>query len=121
MEKYYRWLDLSQELRSLKAEESKLRTELCNDLFSEYPGIDIVKIELEDGTEVKAKKKLNRSIDERVLNNIWDKLSPTEMDAVKFKSSLIASKYRDIPDNSLLNEAVTVKLGRPTLEVKIGD
>jgi hypothetical protein len=57
-------------------------------------------------------------VDKAVLSSIWEDLSEAEQDAINFKPEISVSKYKKLEGKLLLNEAITVKPGAPTLEVK---
>jgi hypothetical protein len=115
--KLEKWMLLSSSLKRIKDEEMTLRREICEEIFAGEVGEFRKKAEY-DGRTVTAISTVNRSVDKAVLSSIWEDLSEAEQDAINFKPEISVSKYKKLEGKLLLNEAITVKPGAPTLEVK---
>jgi hypothetical protein len=118
MDKYMEWLALDQELKVLKAKEQMLRKELCEELFEGRVGEFKVDVDT-DIYEVRATSKVNRKIDEQVYFSISEELSKEEKDCIKFKPSLDVRKWRKLPEDCILNEAIVESPAMPVLEVTV--
>jgi hypothetical protein len=114
--KYEQWIELSEMLSRIKKEELELRLEICEGIFNGRVGEFKEKVEVEDFL-VEATSKTNRTVDEVVLQNMWKELNEVEQAAIKFKPSIDLRRYRMIPDDSLLHEAITEKPATPTLSI----
>lgn len=113
MDKYAEWLEVSEELRTLKRKELKLRNELC--VTDKLEGSTTTH---PNGYKVTVTARLTRSIDRPVLEAIWDTLSDTEKECIDYKPSLILSNYRAIEETGgALMDAVTVKPAQASLKV----
>lgn len=113
------WKDLQVRLKALKEEEADTRRSLCSEIIADAPmknGRTTVRSVMY-GYPVKAVQTLSYSLDLAVLGNIWDSLSPVERAAVKMKPTLQEGKYKKLPEDSILHEAVVTRLGMPTLDV----
>ena len=117
MTKIEHWMQLSDTLKSVKEEEAKLRREICDSLFKGKVGEFREKAVI-DGYTVVATSKVNRTVDKAVLTSLWEALSEDEKACIEFKPDLKLTNYRKLNDNDMLHEAITVKPGMPTLEVK---
>lgn len=120
MDVIQQWYTLKQELARIKKEEAALRRRICETLFNGRQGEFTVETETDDYT-LKATSKVSRSIDETTLKSLLPELSEEEKTCVRWKASLDTRRWRKLPDNSLLNQAVVEKPAMPTLtlEVKI--
>lgn len=115
MDKYQEWLEMSEELHTLKRRELALRNEL------------IVTDKLEGSTtthptgyKVTVTARLTRTIDRPVLEAIWDELTDTEKECIDYKPSLVLANYRSIEESGgKLMEAVTVKPAQASLKVLV--
>lgn len=70
------------------------------------------------GFKVKAVQRMNYKVDEDELDLIWEDLDQAEQDLIRFKPSLKLKEYKEMPGTLVLNNAITVTPGMPTLEVK---
>lgn len=116
--KYKKWLGLQQQLAKIKAEELMLRKEICADLFDGEQGEFKVNKETRNLIVV-ATSKVTRSLDNEALSTMMSDLSDEEKDCVKFKPSLDTRKWRKLPEDCLLNQAVIEKPATPTLTVEV--
>lgn len=116
--KYKKWLALRQQLQKVKDEELMLRKEICVELFDGATGEFKAKRETKN-LIVEATSKVTRSLDEEALRSISDNLNDEERECLKYKASLDTRKWRKLPDDSLLHEAVVEKPATPTLVVEV--
>jgi hypothetical protein len=113
----HKWKELSLKLKRIKEEEADLRREICQVVIAdaEMKNGRVTVKDYYDGMEVKATQTLSYTIDVAVLGTVWEHLSPEEQDAIVMKPSLSLAKYKKLPEDSLLHEAVISKLAMPTL------
>ena len=113
------WEEKSAQLKKLKAEEGKLRWQLFNAAFPE-PKEGVNKVTLEDGSVFKADHKINRSIDESALPEVFKQLKDSHVlpEVFKYKYSLQVSYYKKLDDDikKIIDLAVIMKPGTPTVE-----
>jgi len=111
------WKKLSKDLKELKETEAKARRVLVQQILGEPTGAvkEIVNL---DGFKIVAQVKINRSLDLTILNAMYDELNEAEKNALKYKPTLVAAKYKMIPKDSLLHDAVIDKLAMPSLTVE---
>ena len=107
------WVKTSCELKLLKIKEMEMREKICKLILKDKLsgskkrtiGIYVLKV-----TE-----RINKNIDNELLNSIWKDLSQEERSAFKFKPSLVPKNYKKLSENSKINTAITEKPGAPTL------
>ena len=109
------WMVAKDQLDKIKAHELEIRKEIAEHIL--------------DGKIKGAKKgsigkynltatgKLNYVVDAEFLENIWSELTPQEKEAIKYKPSIVASKYKTLDAKSKLNKAITSKSGTPSLKL----
>lgn len=119
MNKYLVWRQMSIKLKALKAEEMKMRKELCIEIFDGQLGEATKKFEIDEGYTVHAKSGVSHKLDERLVNQMFNEFSEEDKNALKFKPSLKLREYKKLGDDSLLHEAVEVKPSAPTLKVEL--
>ena len=104
-------------LKFWKDKELSLRNKVLN-YYSPKEQEAKIKKQIAD-YEIELQYKLNRKIDEDVLDNIWDDLTEEEQECVQFKPSLILSKYKKLEEEgiSLLLDAVTVKPAQGAVKI----
>lgn len=117
MNKYLEWLRASEDLKTAKAKELQLRNALCDELLSEkLEGSLTVR---DQGYKITATAKLTRSIDQAVLESIWDNLPDEERECIAYKPSLKLANYKRIEQQGgLLMEAITVKPAQASLKIE---
>lgn len=95
-----------------------MRKEICDDMLSgKLEGNVTVK---SGELKVVATAVLNRTIDQAVLESVWDDLTWEEQQCVEYKPKLVIGKYKEYEaTESRLIEAVTVKPGMAQLKVEI--
>ncbi len=119
MNKVEKWQDASKRLKDTKVEEADLRRELASETIGDTAmknGRVTVSKSLA-GYPVKAVQELGYSLDLSVLASIWDSLTPADKEAIKLKPNLQTGKYKKLPTDSLLHEAVITKMAMPTFTV----
>lgn len=111
-----KWHEMSIKLKELKAEEMKLRKDICADILQglAFPCRKTVEI---DGLEVKAENNVSYAMDEAALNQVYAELTLEDRGAFKYKPSLVMATYKKLPESSLLHEIVTSKPTSPILKV----
>lgn len=105
-------------LKFWKDKELELRNEILEELACDKDEGAVSKIV--DGMKVTATYKMNRNIDEAVLDSIKKDLSEDELSCIKYKPSVIMKVYRDLEDagESKLLEAITLKPAQGSVEIK---
>lgn len=110
------WIEAKAELSLAKANEMKLRLTISDRvLVGHQKGVKHLIVE---GLDVAATGKINTTLDPELVDSLWPDLNQDERDCIKRKPELVAAKYKTLPDDSLLHQAVTTKPGTPTLSVK---
>lgn len=115
------WENLSKELSRIKAAEMLLRTKIYKGLFAE-PKEGVNSVPLANNYELKADRKISRSIDEAAMNANIEQLSAVGVilrDIVKFEPQLILSNYRKLTAEQLqvVDQFVESKDGAPSLKI----
>lgn len=112
-----RYRIIANKLREIKAEEMKLRLDICAALLKQAP-VGLSKV-IDEGLLIKATRKVTYKLDEEELEDIYDDLSDAEMACIKFKPNLILKNYKMLDDAPLLNDLITVQEATPTLDISI--
>ena len=110
-------IDLQEKLKKIKGEEFKLRKEICNLVANFKTEAKTYRLVKKFGTLI-ARLKTNYSIDQEVLEAIHHKLSPQELDCIKYKPEVKVKSFKLLDPKSLLKKAVIEKPGAPTFEFK---
>ena len=116
MKTYDDWMKAQQNAKYWENKEKELRTKICNKLLN-GKSVGTHNIE-KSGYKIKVVKKVTYSIDKDLLAIIWDDLSEQEQETIQYKPSLLLNKYKEIPDASDLNQAISVKPAMPTLSIE---
>ena len=114
------WLDIKAQLDELNLKERQLRKEICTEVLGDkLEGSVTAKSE---ELKITATAILNRTLDQAVLESVWEDLSWEEQQAVEYKPKLKVKQYKmyETTDSKLL-EAVTVKPGMAQLRVAVGN
>ena len=114
VEKIAQQIAMSAQLKKLKADEMKLRKELCaHFLKNKHVGTHNF---TEGNYQVKVVKKNTTSVDPDEIAGLFESFSPAEKDCVAFKPSLIAKEYSslDPDDRETLDMCLVVKPAAPT-------
>jgi hypothetical protein len=117
-DKYEIWLELSNRLRKLKAEELKMRKELCEDIKGLSPPPYKNKFINENGFEIEVEFKVKHKLDKISINQLFKELTDADKNSLRYEPEIVMKEYRELPDSSLLHEAVTITPSAPTLKVK---
>ncbi len=109
------WQAAESALKEAKALELKLRKRVIEknpgDLgTSHYPAGKDHEIVITRGVTL--------STDKEYLEMIWDELTEEERECIDYKPSVIKKKYTELPEDSYLREAVTVRPSLPTVKIK---
>ena len=119
MEKLIAWESAAQQAAHFKKEEARLRRECFEEGFPE-PVEGTNYVNLENGYRLKGIHKLTRSIDKAALSATLEQLPESVADSVvNYNPSLALSVYRKLPEDQrrIMDEAVVIKPGMPTLEI----
>ncbi len=118
MEKFYKWVSLSETLKKVKLEEMKLRKELAIEVLRGM-GLPAKKVLMIDENRVEFEQGVNYKLDELVINSMFRDLSDIEKNALKYSPKLKLREYKIITDTTaLIHEAVTTKPTAPTIKIK---
>ena len=110
------WITHKDKLAQVKSDELESRNKICDHILQgKLKGAKKGVIGIYTLT---ATAKLGQKIDEDELKVIWPDLSPIEKKCIKFDPRIIAKEYKDIPADSIINQAIETKPGTPTLELK---
>lgn len=116
-ERYREWLHAAEDLRRAKMKELELRKAICADLLQDKREGQVTMTI--DGFKVTPKAVLNRTVDEAVLNSIWDKLTDAEKICIQFKPTVVDKNIREFEEHGgLILEAITAKPGLPQLKIE---
>lgn len=111
------WMKAKIELEEIKKKEMNLRLVLCKKILK-----GIVKGSRSENIgeyKVTATAKINTSVDEDALSEIWNDLSNEEKACFKYKPSLILRQYNSLPnEKKRIYSALISKPGTPTLVIK---
>lgn len=117
-EKYLKWLKTYSAYKKLEAEELKLRKEICYDILqNRTPPITIIKLSDNNKWRLKTRQSVRYNIDEPVFTVIKDSLSIQEKRAIKHKPTLKLKEYKQLPEDSLLHQAIIEKPTTPELKI----
>lgn len=116
-----RWTQLSQQLAAIKDEEMKLRKELFEECFPS-PTEGTATVDMPEGWKLKGTYKLTRSLDEAALPAVIAELHKHKVSTdqlITYKPNLSLSAYRKMDDKwrKVLEQAMEIKPGAPTLEL----
>ena len=113
-----KWQKTKTELATLQKKERELRAEITAELLEKkLEGTSSFKT---DEFKLTATAVLNRSIDQAVLESIWDDLTFEEQQCIEYKPKLVMGKYKGYEaEGSRLMEAITVKPGMAQLKMEV--
>ena len=116
------WYENAKALASLKELESKLRTELIIELFNKDKDSGTESVEMPNGFQLKATKKLDYKLDNKQgqVEAVTAILEPElAKKLVKWKPELSVSAYKEIDPQTqkLFDGCLTIKPGMPSLEI----
>lgn len=116
-----RWNDLQAKLASIKDEEMKLRKEIFEECFPS-PTEGTAAVDMPGGWKLKGTYKLTRTLDEAALPAVIAQLHKHKVSTdqlITYKPSLSLSAYRKMDDKwrKVLEQAMEIKPGAPTLEL----
>lgn len=112
------WCDIKAEIEELNIKERQLRAEITSEVLGgKLEGSVTLR---DDDLKITATAILNRSLDQSVLESVWNELSWEEQQAIEYKPKLKVKVYKTYEETeSQLNEAVTVKPGMAQLRVAV--
>lgn len=112
------------DLNSAKKKELELRNKIINNYeFSEHEGVQHRSIG--DGCldyDISITLKMNRVLNQEIVEDLWGSLSGDERDSVEFKPKLVMNNYKQLVLNGGVNglsKAIVEKQGQATLKVKL--
>lgn len=112
------WLEVSSNLRTLKAQEIKLRNRITAPLLSDQ--IEGTVTSTNTKYKITAIARVNRVVDREVLEAIWEDLTIDEKECIDYKPNLVLSNYKPYETTGgKLMEAVTVKPGQASLKIEV--
>jgi len=116
-----RWNELQSKMASIKDEEMKLRKEIFEECFPS-PTEGAATIAMPEGWKLKGTYKLTRSLDEAALPIVLAELRKHKVavdQVVTYKPNLSLSAYRKLDPKwqHVLEQAMEIKPGAPTLEL----
>lgn len=116
-----RWTQLQNQLVSIKDEEMKLRKEIFEECFPS-PTEGASTIDMPEGWKLKGTYKLTRSLDEAALPAVIAELHKHKVatdQLIAYKPNLSLSAYRKLDEKwrRVLEQAMEIKPGAPTLEL----
>lgn len=115
-----KWVEVSERLKILKEEEAQLRRDICAELIA-GTAMDKGKAKVTsimNNYKVVAVQSLSYSIDKTILRAIWADLTVVEKECIKTEPRVWETKYKNLGEHSLLHEAITSRLGMPTLKAE---
>ncbi|MES0340711.1 MAG: hypothetical protein ABUK08_00185 [Candidatus Humimicrobiaceae bacterium] len=118
IDKYGIWLEISKRLKKLKAEELKMRKQLCEEIKGVSPPPYKNKFINENGFEIEVEFKVKHKLDKISVNQLFKDLTDKDKNSLRYEPEIVMSNYKELPDSSLLHEAVTITPSAPTLKVK---
>ena len=112
------WQDLKAQIEELNLRERQIRAELCQEILGDKLEGSVT---ARDGEmKITATAILNRTLDQAVLESVWEELSWEEQQCVEYKPKLKVKAYKEFETtDSKLLEAVTVKPGMAQLRVAV--
>lgn len=111
------WEVAQKNMRVAKGVEMELRLEICTELAGDLPsGTHTFDIGI---YKVKVANKLNYSIDKDIYLAIKDLLSEEEAESIRIKYELDMRNYKKSIQHEILDQAIVVKPGTPTLNLEI--
>lgn len=118
LKKVWQWHQASEQLAELRKLESDLRRQIFAAAFQEGEGTAYA--DLPDGYQLKGIGKLTRSLDERLVPTISERIPAMHFNRVfKQKVQLSTTEYKKLPPEvrDVVDEAILTKPGMPSLEL----
>ena len=117
----HKWRELSDRLKTLKADEMKLRREICDELSAEKTMKKgrITVTTMIDNLKVTSVQSISYSLDLDELGRLWQHLNKVESNCVKMVPTLKLAEYKALPSDNMLQDAIIGKLAAPTLKYEI--
>lgn len=118
---YQQYSKIKKDFTDLKSEELKLRNKLIKmqhkTKFEGTENFNHPRL----GVIASVVFGINRSVDEAVLDTIWDNLTTEEKEVIKYKPEVDIKKYRELeqtfPDSKIF-DAIIEKESQPSLKIK---
>ena len=113
------WADAAIQLAKFKAKEMKLRLECFEEGFPK-PIIGVNYLTLGNDYRLRATYKLGYKVDPQALDATLEQLPVAVADKlIKYNPALVLAAYKGLAtdDKAIMDEALTIKPGAPTLEI----
>ena len=111
-----KWLLAKNELKLAKDHELELRKAICSEIFKDQV-IGTKRLQIDD-LQIYAYIGTNYKIDNYDLDKIKESLSETEKQCIKYKPTIMKTKYDALDDKSILKQIIKITIKSPRLEVK---
>jgi len=110
------WLEIKEILDAAKKEELELRNKVIESFgSSQVSGAETIK---KDGWKITIGHTIRSTLDESVLNTIYQTLPDKEKNCIKFKPGLVSQELKKLDGTEMLYEAIITKPGQNTLSIK---
>lgn len=120
------WESAKQSLEAAKIAEMDLRKTFVKFAFNTETLTGTERIDLANGYQAKAVKKLNYNVDQEKVNDALDKIENMDAEGkfiaerlIKWKADLSITEYKALPDKykAIIDTVVTTSEGAPALEI----
>lgn len=113
-----KWHNANEQLKYYKKLELQLRMEITG----HYPGeLGTQHYVLDEDHKLTIVRSVNRTIDDAILDIIWNDLTDKERECIRIKHEIKAREYGKLEDDNLLSHAVTVKPALPSVKLEVLD
>lgn len=114
-EMFMKWKKLQATLKTIKAQEIKLRKDIANEITQQKVGTTNIN---RFNYKIKAVQQTRIKVDNEALLSIWSDLNEDEKDCIKWVPEVVKSKYKSLSDKSTIDTVLTTVLSAPTLTVE---
>ncbi len=121
-ERLKEWRKLARLLAKYKKSEFALRKDIAEATLKpdDFNALGNGKVTVEDGnTEYAIVRNTVLGVDKAVLEAIYQDLSDEEKAVIKYEPKLDLRKYRNLPEDSILHDAVVSRLAAPIIKLKV--
>lgn len=109
------WANVKEELARLQKKERDLRLQIAPEVLKDK--LEGSKTDTIDGWKLSATAVINYSVDEDELELRKNELTQRDWEALRYKPSVVAARFRRLDNDSILHRIVTAKPGMPQLKV----
>lgn len=110
------WQIAKEKLNQLKDYELRLRKVVTDSILGDK--LEGSKTEKAFDFKLTAKAVVNYTIDKAALELYANRLTDEELECIKYEPKVVESKYKKLPEDSLLHRVVTAKPGTPQLSLE---